>query len=143
MNTSPYNLSPFFRDTVGFDRILNRLEGLATGQIDSYPPYNIEKTGENAYRITLAVAGFEESELTVTSRESTLLIAGKHAERPETAKFMHKGIARRAFERTFTLAEHVKVSGATLQNGLLMVDLVREVPEEAKPRQIEIRKIAA
>ena len=137
-----FDLAPLYRSTVGFDRLfslLDQVAGVDAGP--SYPPYNIERTGENAYRITLAVAGFGESELSVETREGTLTVrgskehAGKSDEKPEV---LYQGIAGRAFERRFQLADHVTVVGATSQNGLLHIDLVRQVPEAQKPRVIAI-----
>ena len=138
-----YDLSPFYRSTVGFDRLFSMLDKFAGAEqsAPTYPPYNIERTGENAYRITLAVAGFGEDELSVETREGTLTIrgskehAGKSDEKPE---LLYQGIAARAFERRFQLADHVSVVGASSQNGLLHVDLVRQVPEAQKPRVIAI-----
>ena len=137
-----FDLSPLYRQTVGFDRLFNLLDqGGGFDSAPSYPPYNIERTGENAYRVTLAVAGFSPQELFVETRENTLSIKGaKDASAPgETrAEVLHQGIAARAFERRFQLADHVVVTGASLVNGLLHVDLVREIPEAQKPRRIEI-----
>jgi molecular chaperone IbpA len=140
-----FDLTPLYRSTIGFDRIASLLDTLAahepSGQ--TYPPYNIEKTGEDAYRITLAAAGFSEGDLTIESRDGQLVIAGRrHAEKEETGKtYLHRGIAERAFERRFQLADHVRPVGATLENGLLHVDLVREIPEALKPRRIEIASV--
>ena len=135
-----FDFSPLFRSTIGFDR-LTRLVDAAT-HVDNaalaYPPYNIEKTGEDAYRLTMAVAGFAPEELDVTVHENALLVAGKTKKDGEDSRYLHRGIARRAFERRFSLADHIKVVGATLANGMLHVDLVHEVPEEAKPRKIQI-----
>jgi molecular chaperone IbpA len=126
--------------TIGFDR-LARLVDSAT-RVDStalsYPPYNIEKTGEDSYRLTMAVAGFSQDELDITVHENTLIVTGKAQQEDENGRYLHRGIARRAFERRFSLADHIKVNGASLDNGLLHVDLVREVPEAMKPRQIKI-----
>ncbi|HLX99557.1 MAG TPA: Hsp20 family protein [Roseiarcus sp.] len=138
------DLSPFYRSTVGFDRLFSMLDRVAGGDqsVPSYPPYNIERTGENAYRITLAVAGFGESELNVESRENTLTVRGSK-EAPKTDEnrdMLYQGIAARAFERRFQLADHVVVTGAVSENGLLHIDLVREVPEAQKPRTIAIGK---
>jgi molecular chaperone IbpA len=131
-----FDLSPLFRSTIGFDR-LTRLVDAAT-RVDS-PPYNIEKTGEDAYRLTMAVAGFSPAELDVTVQENTLLVTGKAQKEDENgAGYLHRGIARRAFERRFSLADHMKVVGASLDNGMLSVDVVHEVPETAKPRTIKI-----
>jgi molecular chaperone IbpA len=138
-----FDFSPLFRSTIGFDRLFRLLD--ATNRVDGaspgYPPFNIEKTGEDAYRLTMAVAGFSPSELDVTVHENTLLVTGK-AQKEEEKKngngYLHRGIARRAFERRFSLADHMKVTGAKLDNGMLHVDLVHEVPEAAKPRKIAI-----
>jgi molecular chaperone IbpA len=136
-----FDFSPLFRSTIGFDR-LTRLVDAATrvdGAALAYPPYNIEKTGEDAYRLTMAVAGFSPAELDVTIQENTLLVTGKAQKEDEDGGgYLHRGIARRAFERRFSLADHMKVTGASLDNGLLHVDVVREVPEAAKPRSIKI-----
>ena len=136
-----FDLAPLYRSTVGFDRIANILEqvSLAEGQA-SYPPYNIEKTGENAYRITIAVAGFADGELDVEARDGQLIVTGRKAEvETETKRnFLHRGIATRAFERRFQLADHVRATDAVTENGLLHIDLVRELPEALKPRRIEI-----
>jgi len=135
-----FDFSPLFRSTIGFDRLM-RLVDTAT-RVDSaslaYPPYNIEKTGEDAYRLTMAVAGFSEDELEITVHENTLLVAGKSKKEDSEDRYLHRGIARRAFERRFSLADHIKIVGASLVNGMLHVDLVREVPEEAKPRKVQI-----
>ena len=135
-----FDFAPLFRSTIGFDR-LARIADAAT-RVDntalSYPPYNIEKTGEDAYRLTMAVAGFGQDELDITVHENTLIVTGKGHKDDENGRYLHRGIARRAFERRFSLAEHLKVTGASLDNGLLHVELVREVPEAMKPRQIKI-----
>ncbi len=139
-----YDLSPFYRSTVGFDRLLTMLDKAAGGEqsVPTYPPYNIERTSENAYRITLAVAGFGENELSIETRENTLTVRGsKEASVKSDGKreVIYQGIAARAFERRFQLADHVVVTGATSENGLLHIDLVREVPEAQKPRSIPIQ----
>jgi len=134
-----FDFSPLFRSTIGFDRLM-RLADSAT-RVDgagTYPPYNIEATGENAYRLTMAVAGFAPEDLDITVKENELLVNGKARKDEDTAKYLHRGIARRAFERRFQLADHIKVAGASLANGLLHVDLVREIPEAMKPRKIDI-----
>lgn len=136
-----FDLSPLYRQTVGFDRLFNLLD--QAGGVDSassYPPYNIERTGENDYRVTLAVAGFSREELAIETKENTLSIKGSKEQSPqgEGREMLHQGIAARAFERRFQLADHVVVTGASLVNGLLHVDLVREIPEKQKPRRIEI-----
>jgi molecular chaperone IbpA len=136
-----YDLSPLYRSTVGFDRLFTLLD--QAGGVESaptYPPYNIERTAENAYRITIAVAGFSESDLAIETKENSLLVRGEKAAGPEAAKteVLHQGIAARAFERRFQLADYVQVSGASLEHGLLHIDLLREVPEAKKPRLIPI-----
>ncbi|MEX1110021.1 MAG: Hsp20 family protein [Dongiaceae bacterium] len=136
-----FDLTPLFRSSIGFDRMRDLMEATQRmSDAPAYPPYNIEKLGENAYRITMAVAGFGESDLTITAQDNSLVIAGKveREEGVDEPKFLHRGIAGRAFERRFELAEHIRVNGASLENGLLHVDLVREVPEAMKPRQIKI-----
>jgi molecular chaperone IbpA len=137
-----FDFSPLFRSTIGFDRLTRMLD--AATRVDSaslgYPPYNIEKTGDDAYRLTMAVAGFSSDELDVTVQENVLLVTGK-AQKEEEKKnggYLHRGIARRGFERRFSLADHMKVTSANLDNGMLHVDLVHEVPEAAKPRTIKI-----
>lgn len=136
-----FDLSPLYRSTVGFDRLFSLLDqasGVEAG-VPGYPPYNIERTGENDYRITMAVAGFADSELSIESRENTLTVKGeKKAEEGRDAEVLYRGIAARSFERRFQLADHVEVKGASLENGLLHVDLVREIPEAMKPRTIAI-----
>jgi molecular chaperone IbpA len=135
-----FDLSPFYRSTVGFDRLFNLLDSAGNTEAQTYPPYNIERTGENSYRITMAVAGFGESDLTVEAKENTLTVKGEkkaEAEKKES-EFLYRGIGARTFERRFQLADHVEVKGAQLENGLLHVDLVREIPEAQKPRTIAI-----
>jgi molecular chaperone IbpA len=131
-----FDFSPLFRSTIGFDR-LARLADLDNTAV-TYPPYNIEKTGDDAYRLTMAVAGFSPEEIDVTVHENSLLVIGKAKREEKNGRYLHRGIARRAFERRFSLAEHIKVVGANLVNGMLHVDLVREVPEAMKPRKIAI-----
>jgi molecular chaperone IbpA len=135
-----FDLAPLYRSTVGFDRLFSMLDNTAGfDAAPGYPPYNIERTGDDAYRISVAVAGFAESELSIESKENTLTIRGEKQEKTEQkGEVLYQGIAARAFERRFQLADHVQVTGATLQNGLLHVDLVREIPETKKPRQIPI-----
>jgi len=140
-----YDFSPLMRSTIGFDR-LNRLMDFAA-QVDAnpgYPPYNIEKLGEEAYRITMAVAGFSEDELDVTVKENTLTITGQAKDESDgqEVQYLHRGIARRAFERRFELADTIKVAGAALENGLLVVSLQRVIPEEKRPRTIQIASAA-
>jgi molecular chaperone IbpA len=142
-----YDLSPFYRSTVGFDRLFSMLDRVAGGEQNAptYPPYNIERTSENAYRITLAVAGFAEDELSVETRENTLTVRGSKEANVNTdgkREVLYQGIAARAFERRFQLADHVVVTGAASENGLLHIDLVREVPEAQKPRTIAINQSA-
>jgi molecular chaperone IbpA len=132
------DFSPLFRSTVGFDRISRLMDSALREEAGGYPPYNIEALDENAYRVTLAVAGFSPEDLTITSQENTLIVSGKIKNGEDKANFLHRGIAGRAFERRFQLADYIKVSGAQLVNGLLHVDLVREVPEAMKPRTIKI-----
>ncbi|WP_323040268.1 Hsp20 family protein [Gemmobacter sp.] len=136
-----FDLAPLYRATVGFDRIADLMDRALVGDTaTTYPPYNIEKTADHAYRISVAVAGFAPEELSVEVKENTLHIAARRA--PETAErtYLHRGIATRAFERRFALADHVKVSGATHENGMLHIDLIRETPEALKPRRIEIAR---
>jgi molecular chaperone IbpA len=135
-----FDLTPFYRSTVGFDRVFGLLDQLADGSAQTYPPYNIERTGENAYRITMAVAGFAENELAIEAKESTLTVKGEKKSETEEKdrEFLYRGIGARTFERRFQLADHVEVKGASLENGLLHVDLVREIPEAMKPRTIAI-----
>ncbi len=136
-----FDLSPLYRSTVGFDGVFNMLDKLAAVDgASGYPPYNIERTGENAYRITIAVAGFTTDELSLELKENTLTVRGEKAPPAENARteFLHQGIAARAFERKFQVADHVLVTGARLDSGLLHVELVREIPEAKKPRMIPI-----
>jgi molecular chaperone IbpA len=137
-----FNLAPLYRSTVGFDRLFSMLNQVPDfeGATPGYPPYNIERTGDNAYRISVAVAGFSEPELTIVAKENTLTIRGDKQTKTDekSGEVLYQGIAARAFERVFQLADHVEVKGARLENGLLHVDLTREVPEANKPRQIPI-----
>ncbi|MBT0959368.1 Hsp20 family protein [Alphaproteobacteria bacterium KMM 3653] len=135
-----YDLSPLYRATVGFDRVADMMDRVlsADSAQPSYPPYNIEKMDENTYRISIAVAGFAEDELNVELRENALIVSAKKAEETEDKTYLHRGIATRAFERRFQLADHMQVTGATHANGMLNIDLTREVPEALKPRRIEI-----
>ena len=135
-----YDFTPFYRSTVGFDRLVNRLDGLVGQEAKTYPPYNIEKVGENAYRVSIAVAGFAESDLVIESKENSLTVKGAKAPVSEekNREFLHRGIAERAFELRFQLAEYVEVSGASLENGLLHIELKRELPESKKARTIAI-----
>ena len=136
---STIDFSPLFRSTVGFDRVMNLLEHAASmGDGSGFPPYDILRTGEDAYRITLAVAGFSQDELTIEVRENVLHVDGRRTGDEDDVTVLHRGIAGRSFRRRFQLADFVKVENASLENGLLHIDLVREVPEEMRPRKIEI-----
>ena len=138
-----FDLAPLYRSTVGFDRLFSMLDG-AVESAPTYPPYNIERTGENAYRISIAVAGFAENDLTIEAKENTLTVRGEKEKSDEAkGEVLYQGIAARAFERRFQLADYVQVTGAQLANGLLHVDLVREIPEAKKPRQIPIGNVKA
>ena len=137
MMRSTLDFSPLYRSAIGFDRMARLLDAAATDSKPSYPPYNVELVEENRYRISMAVAGFSQNELEITSEESTLTIRGRQ-ESDDSRKFLYQGIAERNFERKFQLDEHVKVVDARLENGLLHVELVREIPEAMKPRTIEI-----
>jgi molecular chaperone IbpA len=140
MTMRTFDLTPLFRSTIGFDRFDRLFESAFQSEAaPGYPPYNIEKLGEDRYRITMAVAGFGQDDLDVTVQENTLLVSGQAKEdEEENARYLHRGIARRAFERRFELADTIKVKGADLSQGLLHVHLVREVPESLKPKQIKI-----
>ncbi len=135
-----FDLTPLYRSTIGFDRLAALLDTLSNfeGETPSYPPYNIERVGDNEYRISMAVAGFSDRDLDVEVKENTLSIRGEKKGEPENTTYLHRGIASRSFERRFQLADHVVVKGASLENGLLHVDLVRELPEAMKPRTIPI-----
>jgi molecular chaperone IbpA len=136
------DFSPLYRSTVGFDRLFSLLDtmGAPDANVQSYPPYNIERTGETTYRISMAVAGFEDNELTIEAKRNHLTVTGKKAETEgeDDNAYLYRGIASRGFERRFHTADHVEVTGATLKNGLLHIDLKREIPEELKPRRIAI-----
>jgi molecular chaperone IbpA len=142
MSMRNFDPTPLFRATVGFDRVADLMDRvLATDTVQpTYPPYNIEKTAENAYRITVAVAGFAADDLNVEVKDSALVIAARKTEDEGGRTYLHRGIATRAFERRFHLADHVRVTGATHADGMLHVDLVREIPEALKPRRIEIAR---
>lgn len=133
-----FDFSPLYRSSIGFDRVLNLLEN-APQAVDGWPPYDIERRGENAYRVTIAVAGFSEDELDISHEPNLLVVTGQRKE-PEEVEYLHRGLAARPFTRRFELADHMKVAGASLNSGLLAIDLVREVPEEMKPRRIMIAK---
>lgn len=140
------DFSPLYRSTVGFDRLFTMLDSLAqpdnSGQ--TYPPYNIERTGDDAYRISMAVAGFSQEDISIEAHRNVLTVKGeKTEEQADGREFLHRGIAARAFERRFQLADHVEVEGAELKNGLLHIDLKRNIPEEMKPRRIEISAASA
>jgi molecular chaperone IbpA len=133
------NLDPFWRSSIGFDRVLDLMDNSLRYQPeDNYPPYNIVRTGENAYRISLAVAGFKPEQIGVTVHQNTLIVTGQESQKGEQ-EFLHRGIAARNFERRFSLADFVEVKAASFEDGLLQVDLAREVPEAMKPRRVEIR----
>lgn len=139
------DFSPLYRSTVGFDRLFTMLDSLAQPEgAQSYPPYNIERTGENAYRITMAVAGFSEDEIEIEAHRNQLTITGQKREETaeNSAETLYRGIASRAFERRFQLADYVEVSGASLKNGLLHIDLKRDIPEELKPRKIAVTAVS-
>ncbi len=137
-----FDLAPLYRATVGFDRVADLMDRVLadTTTAATYPPYNIEKTDENAYRISIAVAGFSDEDLSVEVREGALIVSAKKSDEADTRTYLHRGIATRAFERRFALADHVRVDGASTVNGMLHIDLVREVPEALKPRRIAIAK---
>ena len=131
-----YNFAPLFRSTIGFDRLLDMVDDSAPRS--EWPPYNIEKTGDTRYRIRMAIAGFSAREVDVTQQGNTLIVTGQKAAEQDQQEMLHQGLAFRDFRQSFSLADHVKVASADLENGLLSIDLVREVPEELKPRRIEI-----
>ena len=134
-----FDFSPLYRSAVGFDRMTSLLDAAQkSAAADSYPPYNIESVDEDRYRITIAVSGFGSDDLELTAKEGTLVVQGRHKETAATGKYLHRGIAGRPFERVFQLADHIKVVAADLENGLLSIDLAREVPEALKPRTIQI-----
>ena len=133
-----FDFAPLYRSTVGFDRLAQLLDSVGGFEADGYPPYNIERLGENEYRITMAVAGFAKDEFKVEVKESALLVSGEKKPDAKERTFMHRGIAARSFERRFQLADHVEVKGAELKDGLLHIDLVRNLPERMKPRTISI-----
>ena len=138
MNTLDF--SPLFRTAIGFDRLARMLETARTApDAQSYPPYNIEKTGEDSYVLMMAVAGFGPNDIEVVARENTLTVSGRAPQPEEGRSFLHRGIAGRAFERRFVLADHIVVEGANLENGLLQLNLKRVVPEALKPRRIAVR----
>jgi len=135
-----FDFAPLYRSTVGFDRLVHLLDatGGANASASTYPPYNIERLGENEYRITMAVAGFSKDDIKIEVKESTLSVEGEKTEPEKERDYLHRGIATRSFERRFQLADHVEVAGADLQDGMLDIDLVRNVPERLKPRTVTI-----
>jgi molecular chaperone IbpA len=145
MTMRSYDFAPLYRSTVGFDRIASLMDRVLTADVaqPTYPPYNIEKTAEDAYRISIAVAGFTPDELSVEVRDGSLFVTARKAADETDRSYLHRGIATRAFERRFALADHVRVAGAVHEHGMLHVDLVRETPEALKPRRIEIARTAA
>ena len=138
------DLTPLYRASVGFDRIADLMDRALTSEVaaPTYPPYNIEKTGENTYRISIAVAGFAADDLSVEMRDGAVIVSARKAAEDEARTFLHRGIATRAFERKFALADHVRVEGASHVDGMLHIDLVREIPEALKPRRIAISRSA-
>ncbi|MFP7569519.1 Hsp20 family protein [Marivita sp. S2033] len=139
------DFAPLYRATVGFDQIADMLDRVTTneGSHTTYPPYNIEKTADDAYRISIAVAGFSDEDLTVEVKDGALLVSANKVDEDESRTYLHRGIATRAFQRRFHLADHVRVVGASHENGMLHIDLAREIPEALKPRRIEIAKADA
>ncbi|MCL4766478.1 MAG: Hsp20 family protein [Hyphomicrobiaceae bacterium] len=135
-----FDFAPLYRSTIGFDRLVQLLDGVGGfgDEAPGYPPYNIERTGENEYRITMAVAGFNTDDVHIEAKESALLVRGEKKPEDKERQYLHRGIAQRSFERRFQLADHVEVTGASLNDGLLHVDLVRNLPERMKPRVIAI-----
>jgi len=134
-----FDLSPLYRSTVGFDRLAQLLDNAGSFEVPAYPPYNIERVGNDEYRVTMAVAGFGQDDITVEVKQNTLTVSGKKADKTEAkTEFLHQGIAQRAFERRFQLADFVQVLGAELDNGLLHIALKREIPEAMKPRTIAV-----
>ena len=140
-----YDFAPLYRATVGFDQIADLMDRVLTNDVSqpSYPPYNIEKTADDAYRISIAVAGFSDDDLSVEVKDGALIVAAKKVDEDEARTYLHRGIATRAFQRRFHLADHVRVVGASHENGMLHIDLEREIPEALKPRRIEIAKADA
>ena len=137
-----FDMAPLYRATVGFDQIADMMDRVLSSDINhpSYPPYNIEKTADDAYRISIAVAGFSDADLSVEVKEGSLVVSARKSDEDDSKTYLHRGIATRAFERKFQLADHVRVTGAAHTDGMLHIDLVREVPEALKPRRIEIAK---
>lgn len=139
-----FDFAPLYRATVGFDQIADMMDRVLSNDVSTqtYPPYNIEKTADDAYRISIAVAGFADEDLSVDVKEQALVVSARKADEADDRTYLHRGIATRAFERRFHLADHVRVEGASHENGMLHIDLVREVPEALKPRRIEIARSA-
>jgi len=137
-----FDFTPLYRSSVGFDRLFQLLDEAATTETQAYPPYNIERLGENEYRITMAVAGFGPADVAIEAKGNVLTVSGKKGEKPAVGEMLHQGIAARGFERRFQLADHVEVKGADMDNGLLHIALERRVPEALKPRQIPIGNAA-
>lgn len=134
-----FDFTPYRRSTVGFDRLFDLLENASrAGGGDNYPPFNIERRGDDAFRITLAVAGFKPADLEITAQQNLLVIQGRKGDEPQEGQFLHVGIAQRGFERRFELADFVRVENANLEDGLLVIDLVREVPDAMKPKKVTI-----
>ena len=135
-----FDLTPLYRATVGFDQVADLMDRALANDVgqNTYPPYNIEKTDDDAWRISIAVAGFSDDDLAIEVKDRSLLVTGRKATEEAERKYLHRGIATRAFERRFHLADHVRVTGAAHENGMLHIDLMREVPEALKPRRIEI-----
>ena len=140
-----FDMTPLYRATVGFDQIADLMDRALASDVgqNSYPPYNIEKTDDDGWRISIAVAGFSENDLAIEVKERSLVVTARKAEDETDRKYLHRGIATRAFERRFQLADHVRVTGASHVDGMLNIDLIREVPEALKPRKIEIAKAPA
>lgn len=135
-----FDFSPLYRSTVGFDRMASLLDAAASDTGNTYPPYNIERTGDSSYRISMAVAGFSEEDISIEAQQNKLTIIGKKQDDDEQVNYLHRGIATRSFQRQFELADYVEVKGAALENGLLHVDLAREIPDAMKPRSIAINQ---
>ncbi|HEX2580977.1 MAG TPA: Hsp20 family protein [Dongiaceae bacterium] len=133
-----FDFTPLFRSTIGFDRLRDMFDATLQNDQPAYPPYNIERLADDKYRLTMAVAGFGEDDIAITAQENLLLVTGKVKNGDDKREYLYRGIAGRAFERRFQLADHIKVEGARLENGLLHIDLVREIPEAMKPRQIKV-----
>ncbi len=138
-----FDFTPYRRSTIGFDRLFDMLEANARGTSENYPPFNLERVAEDRYRITLAVAGFKSDEIDITGQQNLLLVAGKKADSQDNAQMLHLGIANRSFERRFELADFIRVDSADLNDGLLTIELVREIPEAMKPKKIAIGATAA